>query len=307
MGITRHNSVLSALEKRALRYRNKGQQQDYDAQLYQDAIDETGTVSTANLTDSDDDSITSEEGNYIKTAEQLERMEIREVDHELLKIHGVAPGKKAEGVTRMGYENPDGFNTIIKDNDKLEKAKEIIDELELDVMAYSEHRINSRHKQNKNGMSQMFRGGEAEIRTITGHNVHENVGRVQQGGVSMLLYGSLIQQYDFEHSGKDDTGLGRWVSMRLVGEGDIVTRMVVCYNPCYNKTGSKSTYQQHRRYFAQKEKDTTCPRKRFRQDLKKQLNTWREQGERLIVCMDANENIYKKALAKCLRTETGWL
>ena len=27
----------------------------------------------------------------------------------------------------------------------------------------------------------------------------------------MLLYGPLVDQYDFEHSGKDDTGLGRWV------------------------------------------------------------------------------------------------
>ena len=113
MSITRHNSVLSALEKRAIRYRNKGQQPDYDAQLYRDALDETGTVSTAILTDTDEDSISSEEGDYIRTAEQLERTEIREVDHELLKIHGVAPGRKVEGVTRMGYENPDGFNTII--------------------------------------------------------------------------------------------------------------------------------------------------------------------------------------------------
>ena len=151
MSITRHNSVLSALEKRAIRYRNKGQQPDYDAQLYCDALDETGTVSTAILTDTDEDSISSEEGDYIRTAEQLERTEIREVDHELLKIHGVAPGRKVEGVTRMGYENPDGFNTIISNNEKLGKAKEIIDELELDVMAYAEHRINNRHKHNKMG------------------------------------------------------------------------------------------------------------------------------------------------------------
>ena len=42
---------------------------------------------------------------------------------------------------------------------KIEKAKEIIDELEADVVAYSEHRLNYKHKHNRNRFSQMFRGG----------------------------------------------------------------------------------------------------------------------------------------------------
>ena len=49
-----------------------------------------------------------------------------------------------------------------------------------------------------------------------------------------------------------------------------------------------------------KEKDRTCPRKRFREDLVKQLVAWRKQGDRLIVCMDASEDIYKKSIGKDL-------
>ena len=60
-------------------------------------------------------------------------------------------------------ENPNGFNSRIGGNEKLEKSKEIIDELEADIVMYSEHRFNYRHKQNKNGMSQLFCGREAEI------------------------------------------------------------------------------------------------------------------------------------------------
>ena len=42
---TKHTNVLSALEKRALRYRSRGQKQvDPDKVLYDEAIDETGTV-----------------------------------------------------------------------------------------------------------------------------------------------------------------------------------------------------------------------------------------------------------------------
>ena len=79
----------------------------------------------------------------------------------------------------------------------------------MDVVAYSEPRLNCKHKDNRNGLSQMFRGREAEIRSIAVNNVHENVGRIQEGGTRMLLYGPLVYQFDFEHSGKDDTGLGR--------------------------------------------------------------------------------------------------
>ena len=90
----------------------------------------------------------------------------------------------------------------------------------------------------------MFRGGEAEIRTQTGHNVHENVGRIQQGGTGLLLYGPLIEQYNFELSGKDDTGLGRRVVMTFQGEEGKKTRVVVAYYSCVTPPkATESSYQ----------------------------------------------------------------
>ena len=76
-----------------------------------------------------------------------------------MNVHGISPGAKPEGVTRLIYENLNGFNTRISGNEKLEKAKELINELEADVVAYSEHKINSAHKESVNGMGQMFNGG----------------------------------------------------------------------------------------------------------------------------------------------------
>lgn len=37
--------------------------------------------------------------------------------------------------------------------------------------------------------------------------------------MAMLLYGQLKVQYDMENSGRDETGLGRWVFMTFIGEG----------------------------------------------------------------------------------------
>ena len=45
---------------------------------------------------------------------------------------------------------------------------------------------------------------------MVAHNVHGNVGRVEEGRNIMLLFGSIIQQFAVDHSGKDITGLGRW-------------------------------------------------------------------------------------------------
>ena len=79
----------------------------------------------------------------------------------------------------------------------------------------------------------------------------------------MLLYGPLVHQYDFKHSGKDDTGLGRWMIMVFQGSEGIKTIIVCGYNSCYNKNmESRTSYQQQRRYLVLKDKDPTCPKKR---------------------------------------------
>ena len=90
----------------------------------------------------------------------------------MLEVHGVDPGKKAAGVTRLLYENADGISNNICNNDKLDKAKELKDKLGVDVVAYTEHKMKMGHKENRNGMSQMFNGGEMEIRSVVGHNTH---------------------------------------------------------------------------------------------------------------------------------------
>jgi hypothetical protein len=303
MNRTKHGTVLSALERRAMRY--KYQCGGADTHVG-NQIDETGTVGTEGLTD--DDSAGSSGKECQVAVMQRDMLEASGVADEVLTVHGIAPGSKADGVFRLVYENCNGLSNKISGNEKLEKAKEILDDLEVDVACYNEHRQNLMHKDNRNGFSQLFRGGEAEVRSVAAHNTHEgkDVGRVQEGGTAMLLFGQLVEQFDFEASGRDDSGLGRWVVMVFRGENGLTTRIVCGYNPCYNrKQQSRTSYQQARRYYITKEKDVTCPRKRFRDDLIKQLTQWREEGDRLVVCLDANEDIYRKELGKKLTAADG--
>ena len=65
--------------------------------------------------------------------------------------------------------------------------------------------------------------------------------------------GKLIDQYNFEASCKDDTGLGRWVVMVFRGSEGIDTRIIYGYNPCVTSPKAKRyTCQQHRRYLIEK-------------------------------------------------------
>ena len=140
--------------------------------------------------------------------------------------------------------------------------------------------------------------------THTPHVSDENLGRVQGVGTSMLLYGPIVYQFDFEHSGKDDTWIGRWVIIVFQGSKGIETRIVCGYNSRYNKKmKSRTSYQQKPRYLILKEKDRTCPRKRLYDDLLRQLQDWIEERDRIIICMDASNYIYNKILGKSITTK----
>jgi hypothetical protein len=52
-------------------------------------------------------------------------------------------------------------------------------------------------------------------------------------------------------------------------------------------------------------KDLTCPRKCFHDNLIEQLTKWREKGDSIILCMDANKHIYKKSIERSLTNQEG--
>jgi hypothetical protein len=192
--VTLHQTVLTALEHRAIRYQNSRTYEELeDKRLLDEVIDKTGTVPCA-----------SEGGGKQSQLEEEEQLikEIRGVSEYLLEVHGSAPGRKGEGVTRLIYENLNGLqSTLSNKNEKLEKARKVIDDLQANIFSYNKHRQNLRHKSNRNGFQQMFNGGEKELRAIASHNKNEEAGKFQDRGAAMIVYGDLIQQFDPEESG----------------------------------------------------------------------------------------------------------
>jgi len=181
LNITRHDTILQLLERRAERLRN-GNKDELTNERHNWLVDETGTIDTS-LID-------------LREAEQQEKLDMTGVSDEILRVHGVMPGRKPDGVIRLMYENVNSLPNRFRGNRKLDKMKDLIHEWGADIVGMVEHRQNLKHKQNGNGWSKLFRWGDEDVRSVVAHNVHENISPVQEGGVGLIAFGPLIENLD---------------------------------------------------------------------------------------------------------------
>ncbi len=109
------------MEQRARQYQESQFYDELeDEQLLDDAINETGTVAAPPVEDN---------GEQRRTAEQEVSKEIRGVSEYLLNVHGLPPGWKRDGVTRVMCENLNGLQSMLSKNEKLNKARQVINDL----------------------------------------------------------------------------------------------------------------------------------------------------------------------------------
>ena len=93
-------------------------------------------------------------------------------------------------------------------------------------------------------------------------------------------------------TGRDPSGLGRWSWMKLKGP-EFNVRIISAYRPVLN-TGPETVYSQHERYFHQKQNED--PREDILQSLHSTISDWTQQGDHIILCMDANEDVQSTRL-----------
>ncbi len=141
---TEHSTIMTYLEKRADRFRKNGR---WCGEEMEEIIAELkeGTEERK------------EEGRSESNARMAEHVAVREAIIEgLMQLHGTLPNTKQDRIFRILCENPNGLNNQIMGNHKLSKAINIKDELDADGLLYSKHRLNQKHKDNKNNFKQMF-------------------------------------------------------------------------------------------------------------------------------------------------------
>jgi hypothetical protein len=120
------------------------------------------------------------------------------------------------------------------------------------------------------------------------------------GGTGQITMGTSTHRV--LKSGADETGLGRWVWTLFAGKNNTKLRVISGYRPNPDASDRPgSVYSQQERYF-RSNKDDRNPRRAFIKDLQKSITTWTEEGNLLIVGMDANDNIRTGDVHKMLRS-----
>jgi hypothetical protein len=158
--------VLAALEDWANQFKQKSKSRDDHLVLAAWSVDKTGTVDASFMLQSE-----REINKQLALTEHQERNRVMElgISEEVLQVHGVAPASKGKGVVQLIYENVNDLSNRLSNNEKVEKAKEIHDELEIDIVAYNKHRLNMSHRGNINGFNQLFKGGKVALQSVVSH------------------------------------------------------------------------------------------------------------------------------------------
>jgi hypothetical protein len=90
--------------------------------------------------------------------------------------------------------------------------------------------------------------------------------------------------------------------MLFTGKHGVKTRVYTAYRPC-KAPGYETVFKQQQRFF-RRNGDPVCPRAAFLRDIGTELQTRRSAGDRLLVMLDANEDVRSGPLAT-LFTEIG--
>ena len=122
----------------------------------------------------------------------------------------------------------------------------------------------------------------------------------QPGGVSLWSIGVGVHRT--QSTGQDSSGLGRWAWTRYRGRHGINLRVVTAYRPVLNTSGALSVWSQQKSHFEAQD-DDRCPRDIFIVDILKEVQAWKEEGDQIVIGIDANEDVRTGKLAKAFRDE----
>ncbi len=89
-----------------MRYRVRGRLEETSTRMHNWGLDKTGTIDTSGLL------LSREE------IQQQEEIDIGGVSEEVLQVHGVLPGRKEEGITKLLYENANRIHNRLGGNEK---------------------------------------------------------------------------------------------------------------------------------------------------------------------------------------------
>ena len=195
--------------------------------------------------------------------------------------------------------NVDNFTHVADASEKNRELFKKAEEFKADTLGIVETGIDWRLIHPRDGMYQRTKASARACKATLAHNTREDPKeKSQHGGTLMLNFPENIPR--MVDASIDPERLGRWVSTAVEGKGTHTLRHVVAYNPCRSR-GNNTVYIQHQEHFRNQKTDRE-PHQAFREDLKKAVQAWVSAGEKVVIHMDANEDVRTGPLSKMLAT-----
>jgi hypothetical protein len=194
------------------------------------------------------------------------------------------------------------INNFIIEADRSEKNKDLFrtsKEYKADVVAILETGLDWRIQQPENGMYQRTRAANRPCKATCANNTTAPPAALRQhGGVTLISFEEHLPRIVDASSDTED--LGRWVTQAVEGKGSHSTRYVAAYMPCKSR-GDNTVYTQHQEHFRRQGSDRE-PRQAFLEDFHSALTSWTNNGEQVVICMDANEDVREGEVASMFRS-----
>jgi len=220
------------------------------------------------------------------------------------KTFGNSMQDKKEGIIRIVSQNVGCLGISAKANPKQDNAIEWINKHQVDIVGWQEVGIAFHMLKGHESFHERIRDVRwSKSRKVQANNINDIHEPFQWGGTSIISVNEAASRVT--ETTKDDTGLGRWSAMLFEGKNDHKVRVISAYNPCKTSDPKKmhTVYNQHRRHLLA-QGNNNCPRLQFRLDLIQRIQSWRKDGELIIILMDFNEDLARdgplqQALKEC--------
>eukprot|EP00957_Ditylum_brightwellii_P153864 11711250-Ditylum_brightwellii.AAC.1 len=99
--------------------------------------------------------------------------------------------------------------------------------------------------------------------------------------------------------GEDNKGLGRWSHVQIAGKDQKKVMLVTVYKPCVQtKEGDSTVTAQHKQILTMQEDTNVSPWKAFNQDLLEEIRKWRNEGNTVVLGIDANRDVKEAELSE---------
>ncbi len=182
---------------------------------------------------------------------------------------------------------------------KITDVVQLINDWEIQAGCLSEVEVNWSSYPSLANLTSWFQDEVPDIKTHTAHNKHENVAHYQPGGTATFACKDLARYTKGRTS--NHRGLGQWCSTLFHADPNHKFRLVSAHNVGQHKSRGDSTIYQQQIWHIQNNALAHYPSRLFVMDFISQLQTWQQQGDRLLIFIDMNEHVLNGHLAKYMK------